>query len=60
MADSLPRRRRQGKLKRSLASLEVWAKELHPSYEEYVRLHRLLYDCDPDPEDVSNEREEEE
>jgi hypothetical protein len=54
-APSLAEKKRAGKLERSLGALEVWLAACRDTYAEYIRLHRLLYDCDPDPSDVSIE-----
>lgn len=56
MATSDPKdlatRRQRGKLARWIGYGEEQLATLRPYFEEYVRLHRLMYDTDPEPEDV--------
>jgi hypothetical protein len=56
-APKLAERRTRGKLARFVRYGEEQLAELEPYYRGYVRLHRLLYDCDPEPEEVSVEGE---
>lgn len=45
----------RGKLARFTGYAEMCLEGLKEPYEEYVRLHRLIYDVDPEPEQVSND-----
>lgn len=62
MATSDPKdlatRRQRGKLARWIAHGEEQLAELRPYYEGYIRLHRLLYDVDPEPDDVGHTKAE--
>lgn len=51
----LSTRRMRGKLARFTGYAEMCLEGLKEPYEEYVRLHRLIYDVDPEPEQVSND-----
>lgn len=55
----LTQRRTRGKLARFIRFGEEQLATLRPYFEDYVRLHRLLYDCDPEPEEVAVEGERE-
>ena len=50
---SVGEKKREGKLDRYHEALLILLAEDHPAYEQYIRLHRLLFGIDPDPNDVA-------
>ncbi len=52
---SAAHRRKTGKQARMLVALTIWLDMEKESYETYVRLHRIIYECDPDLDDVTNQ-----
>lgn len=54
-AESLGSRRRAGKTARYQKVLLHLLEEERTGFEAYVRLHRLIHDCEPDTEEVPAE-----
>ncbi len=52
---SVAKKRKVGKQKRMLEALTWWLELERENFENYVRIHRLIYDCDPDLDDVPNQ-----
>ena len=57
---SLSRRRSKAKQSRMLDALRIWLEDDKDMFEKYVRVYRIVYSCDPDLDDISNEWEEDE
>ena len=51
---SLTKRRTRGKMDRTLGGLSFYMEMEKESFENYVRLYRLVFDMDPDLDEVSN------
>lgn len=51
---SIGKHKHRVKLREAVELGERYLTDLEPYYEAYVRSHRLLRGCDPDPEEVSN------
>ena len=56
---ALSRRRTKAKFERQTKALEAMMEQYAENFASYVRIHRLVYGCDPELEDVSDKWDEE-
>jgi hypothetical protein len=57
---ALSGRRTKAKFLRQAKALEAMMEQYEENFESYVRIHRLVYGCDPKLEDISDKWDEEE
>jgi hypothetical protein len=56
---ALSRRRTKAKFERQVKALEAMMEQYEENYKSYVRIHRLVYGCDPELEDISDKWDDE-